>query len=180
MEYFVWISFQSEAPKCRKRKNGKCAKFLVSISWPNFNGFKLSIHNLKALTMPVKMQYCKLKYMQVWQQDGLINVGLMVHEMAILFCYCLRPFWVRDSKIKISRNGFRSISLPNLDGFLISMCHFKVHDIPVNLTYSTPESIQIWLRNQAKTVRKLVRRIFQTPLGNLNFLKPVTVLDVIF
>ena len=51
------------------------------------------------------------------------------------------------------------------------MHHFKVQTKPVNLIYSTPKSIQVWQRNLAKMVQKLVHSIFQAALGEFEFLK---------
>ena len=70
----------------------------MSISRPNVNGFKLSIHNLKALTNPFKISYYKLEFLHDWHSDSLGNVSHMVHEMTILLCNCLEPFVVRSSK----------------------------------------------------------------------------------
>ena len=49
------------------------------ISRPNVDEFKLSIHNLKAISKPVKIRYCKLKFMHVWLHGSLGKVGHMVH-----------------------------------------------------------------------------------------------------
>ena len=51
------------------------------------------------------------------------------------------------------------------------ICHFNGLRTSFQTMYRKVKSIEIWPRNQAKTVRKLVRSIFQAALGELEFLQ---------
>ena len=113
----LWPRDSSKVPKSQRSEKASSLKMFFSISRPNVNGLKFSIHQFKGLPMSVKIRYCRLKSMPIWQQDGLLKVGHMVHKMAILFCYCLLPFVLRISKNERSVKPFFSISRPNLNGF---------------------------------------------------------------
>ena len=112
----LWSQEPSKAKSHRHKslQNPKILKMFCSISQPNVNGFKLSIHQFKGLVMPVKIRYCRLKSVHVWQYGGHGIVGHMVQEMVILFSYCLGPFELRNLKNWNSWNSFCLISRPNL------------------------------------------------------------------
>ena len=55
-----------------------CLKIFYSISQPNVNGFKLSIHQIKKLSKQVKIWCCMLKCVHVWQHSILGNVRHLV------------------------------------------------------------------------------------------------------
>ena len=50
-----------------------------------------------------------------------MNVGHVLREMAILFCYCLVPFVLRSSKNEKSTKLFFLIYRPNLNGFSLTI-----------------------------------------------------------
>ena len=102
--------FQSEVTKSEKfAKSKKTKNVLVNIL--------AKCRWIQDFYTSLESSYYKLKFMHIWQSDSLENVSHMVHEMAILFCYCLGPFVVGNSKIEKSAKLLFSISWPNLNGF---------------------------------------------------------------
>ena len=122
--------------------------------------------NCQFLHQPFKIWYCKRKSTHIWQQESLGNVIHMVREMAILFCYCLGPFVGRSSKNEKSAKLFFSISRPNLNGFNLSIQHWKDLPKPVKIRCCDQKSINVCKGYEVQYVWKLVHCTFQAALAN--------------
>ena len=72
--------------------------------------------------------------------------------------------------MEIVRNTFCSISRPNLNGFYLSIHLFKDFPEPVKISYCDQKSIDIIINSEVKSVQKLVLRIFQAALGEIELL----------
>ena len=123
----LWSGYPSKVKSLTvtNLKNGICAKNFILIYRLIVYVFKLSIHNLKALTNPVKIRYYKPEFMQVWQSDSLGSISHMVHEMnikcSVIF---LDHLWWEAQKFKSAKLS-STISRPNLNGFSLSTQHFR-------------------------------------------------------
>ena len=119
----------------------ECLKLLCLICQPKVDGFKVMMPHFNGNDEGLQTSCRDLKSMHLG------NVGHVVHEMAIFFCYCLGPFVLRSSKNEKCMKLFCSISPANLYGFKFPIHHFKVHAKPVKMNHDEPKSIQIWQRN---------------------------------
>ena len=166
LEWGLWS--QEPSHQNKSLQNPKSLKMLCSIYHPNVQGFKLSIHQFKGLVMLVEIKYCRLKSMHIWQQGGHGNIGYMVHEMVMLFSYCLGPFEVGN--LKNSQKCFCLTSRPNLYGFQLSIHHLKALSEPIKIRYCDQKSIDI-LKLWREMCPKTGAWHFSTSLGK-NWISP--------
>ena len=113
----LWSGELSKA-KChefRSLQNPKSLKMFCPISQPNVGRLKVMRSYFKGIDELFQTSHCDHESMHVWQQGGLRNVGCMVREIALLFCYCQRqrPF-IYGQKVKCAKQFFQDISTKSL------------------------------------------------------------------
>ena len=94
---------KASSQKLRNPQNPNSLRLFLLISRLNLDGFKISIHYLKALAKPVKIRYCKLEILHVWQHGSLGNVGRMVRKKISMMA--LAPMSVKSPSLCKSKSS---------------------------------------------------------------------------
>ena len=83
-----WGLWSGELSK-RSLQNPNSLKMFCSIPQPNVYGFQIIISYFNGTDEGFPASHRDLKSMHAWQQDGVMNVGCVVHETATYFAFCL-------------------------------------------------------------------------------------------